>query len=343
MLVLLLAVWWAWMYTAWATNWLNPEHVSVRMLLIAVMLGGLTMSAAIPHAFDGRGLAFAVAYVAIQVGRTAFLAWATRADDVRRVAFVRIAAWFAASSILWFAGAAAEGDLRLAIWATALAFEYLGPSAGYWLPVLGRSTPSEWTIEGAHLAERCGLFIIIALGESLLVTGATFSGLSWSNAVVAAMLASFGAAVAMWWIYFDVTAELGAERIAHAENPGVLGRSAYTYLHLPMVAGIILAAVGDEAVLAHPNGETVGRVALVILGGPALFLLGHWLFKRAVFGRFVIPHVAGILALGAALAFYGVLSPAALSTVATAILAAVAGWAWLLQRDEIAAEAASHG
>jgi len=342
-LVLLLAVWWAWMYTAWATNWLNPEHVSVRLLLIAVMLGGLIMSAAIPQAFDGRGLAFAVTYVAIQVGRTVFLAWATRADALRRLTFLRIAAWFAVSSILWFAGVAAEGELRLVIWSAALAFEYLGPSAGYWLPVLGRSMASEWTIEGAHLAERCGLFIIIALGESLLITGATFSGLSWSSAVVAAMLASFGAAVAMWWIYFDVTAELGAERIAHAENPGVLGRSAYTYIHLPIVAGIILTAVGDEAVLAHPTGETAGRVALVILGGPALFLLGHWLFKKAVFGRFVIPHVAGMLALGAALGLYGVLTPAALSVVATAILAAVAVWIWMLERDELAAEAAAHG
>lgn len=142
-----------------------------------------------------------------------------------------------------------------------------------------------------------GRFIIIALGESLLVTGATFSGLPWTVPVIAAMVAAFGAAVAMWWVYFDVTAEAATERIAHSEEPGGLARLAYTYFHLPMVAGIIVAAVGDEIVLAHPRGGADLSTALAIVGGPALFLVGYSLFKRAVLGRFFAVHLVALAAL----------------------------------------------
>lgn len=333
-LVLLLAVWWAWMYTTWATNWLDPDHISVRLMLTVVMLAGLVMSAAIPAAFDGRAFAFAGPYVAIQVGRTLFLLWAMRFDDVRRYTFTRMASWFVLSGVFWLWGAAVDGDARLAMWAVAVAIDYLGPAARFWCPGLGCSAVQDWNIEGGHLAERCGLFIIIALGESLLVTGATFAGLEWSRAVVTSVLASFAAAVAMWWIYFDVTAERSAELIAHDANPGFLGRLAYTYLHLPMVAGLILTAVGDETVLAHPSGDTQGRVALVILGGPALFLAGHWLFKRAVFGVWVGPHVFGVVGLGATLAAYRIVEPAALSVAATGWLIAVGAWLWVLHQED---------
>ncbi len=326
-LLILLAVWWAWIYTTWATNWLDPDDVSVRLMLTGLMLAGLTMSAAIPGAFEERGLAFAVPYVAIQVGRTLFVLWAGRADDTLRRTFQRIAIWLGSAAILWIAGGFAEGNARLGLWAFALGIEYLAAPVGYRVPGLGRSATADWNIEGSHLAERCGLFIIIALGESLLVTGATFSGLEWNRPLVIAMVASFGAAVGMWWIYFDRTAEAGSDLIAHSEDPGRMARLAYTYIHLPIVAGIILTAVGDEYILSHPTGETEWRVALVILGGPAVFLLGHWLFKRAVFGHFVAPHTAGAIALVGALALYQSLSPWQLSCYATVVLVATAVWA----------------
>lgn len=324
--VMLLAVWWAWIYTTWATNWLDPDHVSVRLMLGGVMLAGLVMSAAIPEAFDGRAFAFAGPYVAIQVGRTAFLLWAMRGEEGRRQTFIGIIAWFLVSGLFWIGGSAADGDSRLALWFVALVIEYAGPSARYWLPVLGASRVSDWNVEGAHFAERCGLFIIIALGESLLITGATFSGLPWTEALVLALVASFGAAVAMWWVYFDLTAEAGSELIAHSDDPGRLARSAYTYLHLPMVMGIVLTAVGDEFVLAHPSDQPEFKVALVILGGPAVFLFGHWFFKRAISGRFVAAHPVAIVALIGSLAAQETLSTVALSVVATTILVVVAVW-----------------
>ncbi len=334
-LLLLLAVWWAWMYTTWATNWLNPEHASVRLMLAGLMMAGLIMSAAIPEAFGGRGFAFAIPYVAIQIGRTIFVAYATRHDAPRRLNFIRIAVWFAVSGVGWMVGAAASGDTRLLIWAITLGFEYLGPPTTFWLPVLGRGDIGDWNVEGAHLAERCGLFIIIALGESLLVTGATFSGLDWTNAVVIAMVSSFVAAVAMWWIYFDLSAEAGANLIAHSSDAGRMARLAYTYIHLPMIAGIILAAVGDEKILAHPTGHAEFAVALVILGGPVLFLFGHWLFKWTIIGRLVPAHLVAIAVLGLLLLTYDRLNPAALSALGATVLVLLAIYGSWSQRNGI--------
>ena len=131
------------------------------------------------------------------------------------------------------------------------------------------------------MAERCGLLVIIALGESLLLTGATFSGLEWTAARTTALVAAFGASVALWWVYFDRTAELGSERIAHSEDAGAIARLAYTYIHIPIVAGIIITAVGDEVVLAHPTERLDGAELAAVVGGPALYLIGHVALRLA--------------------------------------------------------------
>ncbi|MGE0601956.1 MAG: low temperature requirement protein A [Dehalococcoidia bacterium] len=322
--ILLLAVWWAWMYTTWATNWCDPDHLVVRLVLVGIMLAGLIMAASIPETFDGRAFGFVLPYVGIQVGRTAFMIWAARDQELLRVTFVRITTWFFFTGALWVAGALVHDNARIAFWVAALVVEYAGPSAGYWVPRLGRARATDWSVEGAHLAERCGLFMIIALGESLLVTGATFSDLRWTTSVVAAMLVAFASTVGMWWIYFDLTAEVATERIAHAEVPGHLARLAYTYLHLPMVAGIILSAVGDEVVLMHPGGETHAEGALAIVGGPMLFVLGYALFKWAVLGRLYLFLVTLALVFGGLFAFYGVVAPLGLSMGASATLLALA-------------------
>jgi low temperature requirement protein LtrA len=177
-LFLLLAVWWAWIYTTWVTNWFNPDRLPVRLMLVAVMLASLVMSVAIPDAFGERGLMFALAYVSIQVGRTVFVVIALnkaldRSDPLSRN-FQRIFFWLLASGVLWIIGGLLEGEARYVLWALALAVEYAGPVVGLYTPGLGRSTTEVWrTVEGGHAAERYRLFVIIALGESLLVTGPT--------------------------------------------------------------------------------------------------------------------------------------------------------------------------
>lgn len=324
---LTLAVWWVWIYTAWVTNWLDPQTQPVRLMLFLLMLAGLVLAISIPDAFGELGIYFACAYVFMQVGRSLFTCLALKGHSDRNYRnFLRISAWLAVAGVFWISGGLAEHDLRVMLWLIALAIEYCAPAAGFWTPGLGRSTTTDWDVSGAHMAERCGLFVIIALGESLLVTGATFAEIDWTTVSTAAFLTAFAGTVAMWWIYFNVGAEHAAERIAHSSEPGHLARLAYTYLHIPIVAGIILVAASDEMILAHPLRPTEALNAVAIIGGPIVFLLGNLMFKRAVFGKFAESHLTGFGALVLLSFFYGRLSPLALAIAATAVLIVVGAW-----------------
>jgi low temperature requirement protein LtrA len=324
--LLLLAVWWAWMYTAWATNWFDPNQRSVRLVLVGVMVGSLIMSATIPEAFGDRGLFFAGAYVAMQVGRTLAVVYWTRDDPGLHRTFQRILFWFLVSGVFWIAGALVSGTTRELLWLVAVGIDLAAPAAGFFTPGLGRSTTHEWNISGEHLAERCQLFLIIALGESILVTGATFGEMEITAPVLAGFVVAFLGSVALWWVYFDRSAEEAAAAIARSEDPGALGRSAYTYLHLPMVAGIIVTAVGDELAIAHPLGHASPETVATVLGGPTLFLAGHALFKKAVFGVISVPRLAAIGLLGIVALVGSAWAPLALATCALVIIAGVAWW-----------------
>ncbi|MBE3012610.1 low temperature requirement protein A [Microbispora sp. NEAU-D428] len=331
-LLLLLAVWWAWIYTAWHTNWFDPDRPSVRIVLVAVMLASLVMSAALPRAFGEHGLMFAAAYVAVQVVRTASSVAAAPRGPLRRN-LARVLAWAVLSGAFWIAGGLAHGLPRELLWAAAVGTDLLAPWVGFVTPGLGRSATTDWSIDGAHLAERCQLFLIIAFGESILVTGATFAAHP-SRAAGTALLTAFGASVGLWWTYFGSSAEAGSRVIAAADDPGRLARSAYTFLHLPMVAGVVVSAVADELVIHHPGGHTAPGTAIAVLGGPALFLTGHALFKRAVWGRVPRSHLAGVLVLAALGALTPLVPPLALAACATATVAGVAVRTALARRRE---------
>ena len=325
--LLLLSVWWVWVYTSWITNWLNPEQTPVRVMLFALMLGGLVLSTSIPRAFESRGLWFSSAYAAMQVGKTVFLWLSTpRNRTSARLNAVRITAWLSVSAVFWIAGGLAQGHTRLVLWAVALAIEYTSPAVRFWIPKYGASSVADWYIEGGHMAERCAGFIIIALGESIVVTGATFADLTWTGDVVLAFVSAFVGSLAMWWIYFHAGAEAGSEQISNSSEPGRLGRLAYTYLHMPIVAGIVLSAVADELVLKHPGGHSDFRTVVSAVGGPLLFLVGTILFKHVIRNFLQLSHGVGIIAL-AVLAWFGSdLSPLLLSVLTTAILVVVAMW-----------------
>jgi low temperature requirement protein LtrA len=277
--LLLLVTWWAWVYTTWMTNWFDPDLPAVRCLLIAVMLASLAMAIAIPHAFGDRAVMFALGYGSLQVIRNAFVVWATNRGSQLHGAFVRILAWSIAVALLWLLGALLDGGARAAVWTIALVIDYAGPAAGYWVPVMGRSLSGEWEIEGAHFAERFQLFIIIALGESIVVTGATASGLQIDAAQAAAIGVSFLTSAALWWLYFDFVATIAQRRLATSDESGALARDAYTYIHTLMVAGIIVAAVGDAVLIRHPGGHATGAQLAALAGGPALYLAGHVAFR----------------------------------------------------------------
>jgi low temperature requirement protein LtrA len=323
-LLLLLAVWWSWVYTVWMTNWLDPDTRHVRIALIVLMLIGLLMSTSLAHAFDGRALLFAAAYVAANIGRSLFLLSAFRETPLQWRNFQRIISWQVTGGVFWLAGGCMDGSTRDLLWVIALAIEISGPAAGFFVPRLGRSYTRDWIVAGDHFAERCELFLILSLGESILVTGATISELAFAFWTMVAFSIAFIGSVAFWWVYFDRGAEASSAVISRSDDSGRLARSAYTYFHLPMVAGIILAAVGDELSIAHPRGETDTAAAVVILGGPALFLAGHTLYKLAIFGYFSRPRLAGIAALILLFPAASAVSPIALAAMATTVIIAIA-------------------
>ena len=335
-LMLFMAVWWLWTFTSWATNWLDPEKVPVRLMLLGLMLGGLLLSTSIPEAFGEKGLIFASAFAAMQVGRTLFMLWALRGESPNQFRnFTRILVWLSVSAVFWLWGGFEEGNSRTLLWMVAIALEYVSPSLAFWVPGLDRSSTMDWDVDGAHMAERCGLFVIIALGESILVTGATFAELAVDRATVAGFAVSFIGSVAMWWVYFDTGAERAAHRIQHSDDPGRIARLAYTYLHLPIIGGIILCAVADELVLVHPgHAEPMGMA--IILGGPALYLLGNALFKWVSNDRRLPPlsHLAGLLLLAVLvpLATGLHLSALSLGVSTTAVMVLVAAWESLTLR-----------
>ena len=299
-------------------------------MLFALMLGGLLLSSSIPEAFTGKGLLFGCVFAAMQVGRTLFMLWALRGDkDAQFRNFTRIMVWLLASATFWVWGGSSEGERRTLLWLVAIAIEYVSPSLAFWVPGLGRSSTADWDIDGAHLAERCGLFVIIALGESILVTGATFAGLPSNNATITALLVAFLGSVAMWWVYFDSAAERAAHRIEHSDDPGRIARTAYTYLHLLIIAGIIVCAVADEIVLLHPGHAGTMGIAIII-AGPALYLLGNALFKWVLNDRRLPPlsHLVGLLLLAATtpFAFAHHFSALGLGMATTGVMVLVAAW-----------------
>lgn len=333
--ILFLAVWWAWMYTTWATNWLEPARTQVRLMLAAVMLVSLVLSAAIPKAFGEYGLYFALSYCTIQIGRTL---WTARAmgewQKGASMNLTRASIWFMVSAIFWIGGALlADPVQRMIAWAIALLIEFSGPATFFAVPGMGRSTTRDWNISGAHMAERCALLVIIALGEGIILTGATFSEAERIPGSVWAFGTAFVGSVAMWWIYFDTGAKRAEHHIAHHDDVGAVARSAYTYAHIPIVAGIILAAVVDEQVLAHPFGHAEPLFLWALVGSGFLFLGGVMVFKRMTSGSSFWPlsHLVGLglYALVGLWGFFGHPQPLWLAMAAASVFVIVAVWEWV--------------
>ncbi|MFC0587889.1 low temperature requirement protein A [Novosphingobium aquiterrae] len=333
-LILFGAVWWGWMWTTWATNWINPDRGVVRMLIGALMLASLILSAAIPYAFGHGGLLFVVPYCAMQIGRCLFVAWAMdREENGNGRNMLRASIWFAVAAVLWIVGACTtDVSARILWWLAALAIEYTAPMVFLWVPGMGRSSLAEWQVSGSHMAERCSLFIIIALGEGLVITGATYSAAKAQPGLDLALLNAMLGSFAMWWLYFDMGARRGARHIENHELPGLVARQAFTYWHIPIVAGIIVLAVADELVLAHPLEPAHLDLMLVTVSGAVLFLGGLAGFKRISSGNpwFPASHVYGLCLLLPLILWGWLAHPPGLLFYAaiTLLFAVVAIWEW---------------
>ena len=201
-----------------------------------------------------------------------------------------------------------------------------GPYAGYWVPGIGRVGTEAWRVDAPHFAERFQLFVIIVLGESIVVTGLTASDLDLHASTVGAIAVAFLGSAALWWLYFNYVARIAALRLSLSDDPGRLARDAYTYIHIPIVAGIMVAAVGDELVIAHPTDRLDGAELAAVVGGPVLYLLGHVAFRVRMTGSVSVKRLAAAVACACAGVLGLWLDAIWVATVVLAILVALIVW-----------------
>ena len=275
---------------------------------------------------------FALAFVAMQVGRSLFIAWCLAEPCAPGGTFQRIAVWLAASGVFWIVGGLAGGRGAagaLGAWRSASSTSGRGLATG--CRGFGRSATADWDVLGEHIAERCGLFVIICLGETLLISGATFAEAEWTADGIAAFVVNFLGTVAMWWLYFHIGQERAARAIEHSDDPGRMARIAFTYAHIPIIAGIVVSAVAAELVIAHPDGHAgVGRDRLDPRRAGALSGRATIWFKTLTSRWTPLSHLVGLGLFGGGLPR----PPLAVSrsgsrALAIAILIVVAVWEWL--------------
>ena len=324
-IMVLLVVWAAWQYTTWVTNELDPDQMPVRFLLLIIMMASLLMAVAIPEAFAEMGLLFAAAYVFIQVFRQSYLTFAAaERGTIERSRSAHILTWFCFSAPFWIGGALAEGDARIGLWLVALAIEFIAPLVTFYVPWLRRLTLDAWNVGSGHFAERFQLLIIIALGESIVLTGATTTGLEFNLATAVAFVAAFAGTVCLWWLYFNYIASILEKVLGRAEDRTAVGRDVFTYGHLPIIAGIILCAVGDELVLTHPTEYLHLPELTAVVAGPTLYLLAFAPIRWRLTGSLPWRRIWGAAGCVAVGAFAWLVHPAALVTAGLLLLALVA-------------------
>ena len=324
-IILVLALWWLWVYTTWVTNWLDPARLPVRGVIVGLSLVGLVISTSIYDSFGSQGLVFAIAYVTLQLGRTIFMVLAlARHDPALHATFLRILVWLSVAGALWIVGALLPLTFRLPAWLIALGIEYGSASLGFHIPGLKAPGVDDWDVSGPHIAERSALFVIIAIGESFLVTGFAFVDQEPSVLGVAGLFLAFVNGVAMWWLYFDHGERAGSKAITASSEPGRIARLAYTYVHAIIIAGIVLTSVADKSVLEHPEAAMTLPVAVTLVGGPLFYLMGLLLFRWIVTRVVLVSHLVGVGLLALAGAVAPLLTPLGLGATTSVILIVVA-------------------
>ncbi|MGE7370239.1 low temperature requirement protein A [Neorhizobium sp. NPDC001467] len=329
-LLFILALWWVWIHTTWVTNLLDAEIEPVRILLFVMMFFGIVLAIALPKAFSDLGLVFAFAYAGMQLSRTLFALYAFRGtDDQSYRTFLRITVWLVTSCTFWIAGGLMEREARVIMWIIALAIEYIAPILRYSLPGLGSAPPETLDINGEHLAERCALFVIIALGETILTTGKTASSHFDGSMTPLVLFCAFLSTVLMWWIYFHDGQERAADKAEGDAEPQATGHQLFTYGHLPIVAGIILTAVGEDFSLSHPLDKAGYNQAVALLGGPVLYLGGTLWMKKMSSHMMPWSHCTGIVILLAGFIAVPHMSNFQLQIIAVLTLLLVAVWEYV--------------
>jgi low temperature requirement protein LtrA len=271
-LLVLGMLWWSWGGYAWLTSVVDPEEGAVRLVMFAAMAAFLVAALCVPRAFGSEALLFACAYTAVRIAHIALFMLASREDAALRKSVIGLAGSTAISAALLVLAAFTSDGLQLGLWGLALLLDTGGP---FLFGIEG------WKLVPGHFAERHGLIIIIALGESIVALGAGAKAGLDAGAVAAAVLGMIVAAT-LWWTYFDVVAPVAVRRLTQAKE-GVerneIARDSYSYIHFLMIAGIVLVAVGMKQTLAHVGKPLGGVPAAAMLGGASLYLLAHVAFR----------------------------------------------------------------
>ena len=317
-LLVLGVLWWSWVGYAWLTSLVDPEEGAVRIVIFAAMAALLVAALCVPTVFGDSGLLFALAYGAVRIAHIALFMVGARGDPGLRQSVIGLGVSTGIGVLLLGAAAFADGTLQGALWAVAIVLDMGGPY------VFGAEG---WKLMPAHFAERHGLIVIIALGESIVAIGAGVEGAVGAGVVASAVL---GVAVAagLWWLYFDIVALVAERRLAGAP-PGrernELARDAFSYLHLPMVAGIVLVALGMKKTVGHPEDALKLVPAVALFGGTACYLFAHVVFRWRMIHRLNRHRLAaGVLLLALVPLAVEVPSLAALGLLAAVLTALLA-------------------
>ena len=310
-MLVLAAVWWAWTTYAWLTSTIDVDEGGVRLAMLAATGAMLGVALAVPGAFGDNAVLFGAAYLLVRLFHFFLSAVVARDDPDRRSVLLRFAPTAMLGASLILLAGFLDGRERIVAWLVALAIDYLGPT------VIGMGRG--WRFAPAHFAERHGLIILIALGESIIAIGV---GAEFQLVPGVLATAALGMVVvsALWWLYFDVAAIFARRRLIQATGveQARLARDAYSYLHLPMIAGIVLFALGLRTTLHHVGDALHTVPAVALCGGAALYLLAQIAFLHRTIGRIFRRRTIGAVALLA-------LIPAALVIPALAALALVGG------------------
>ncbi|MDO6581051.1 low temperature requirement protein A [Photobacterium sp. 2_MG-2023] len=294
-LTLFAAVWWSWNYTAWATNWLDPDHARGRMLMVVLMACALLMAIAMPLAFSSRAGLFAGAYVVMALTRAGYMALVFRGERMGQN-YAQLGAWSGISGLFWMAGVWLP-ELRLGCWMLAVVIDYAAPYVGFWLPGKGATPMESWPLRGLHLLERNQQVFIIALGESILLLGGLLVGNALHADTLAAATVGFFLIVTLWWIYFVHLTEAGEHRFLQEADHTKLARASLAYAHGIMVGGAIVTAVAIELIVDHPLEPVHLPVVTAAAAGPSIFLFGSAMFRRTIAKKMPFAYLIAVVAL----------------------------------------------
>jgi low temperature requirement protein LtrA len=326
-LLVLAALWWSWTGYAWLTNTLEPEEGRVRAGMFAAMAAMLVAALAVPDAYGEDAVPFGIAYLVVRLLHLVLYAIAGKHDADLFGAIARFAPSATIAPALIVAGGFADGGLQTAAWIVALVVDYAGALVGH---------GEGWRISPAHFAERYGLVVIIALGESVIALGVGAAGVALTPGIVSAAVLGIVTIAALWWAYFDVYAVLAQQRLAEMSGArrARFARDYYSYLHLPMIAGIVLFALGLEVAIEHVDEPLASVSAVALAGGLSLYYFAHVVMRVRVVHlmRRTTSETPGWIGPGRLAAAAGMLAviPAARAVPALTALALVATLSWAL-------------